>query len=128
MDPAKLKYSKSHEWVGVEGDVATVGISKFAVDQLTDLVYIELPQPGAHLKRGQTFGVVESVKAASDLYAPVSGEVLEANTDLEDDQGPLSADPFGAGWLVKLRLADPAELNKLMDRAAYEKHCESEGH
>lgn len=128
MDPAALRYATSHEWVAVDGDVATVGISEFAVKQLTDLVYIELPAVGTSFGQGDDFGVVESVKAASDLYAPVSGEVLEANTALEDDQTPLSDDPFGAGWLIKLKITNSKDLEKLLDHTAYQAHCESESH
>lgn len=128
MDPATAKYSKSHEWVIINGDEATIGISDFAVKQLTDLVYIELPPVGKSFSVGEEFGVVESVKAASDLYAPISGEVTAANTDLEDDLQPLSDDPFGKGWIIKMKPADPSEVSALMDRAAYEKHCESESH
>jgi glycine cleavage system H protein len=128
MDPNQVKYSKSHEWVHLQGDEATVGISDFAVKQLTDLVYIELPAVGKSFSAGQEFGVVESVKAASDLYAPVSGKVIAANTNLEDDLAPLSDDPFGKGWMIKLKVADPSELSALMDRAAYEAHCQSESH
>ncbi len=128
MVSANAKYTKSHEWVLLDGDVATIGISDFAVQQLTDLVYIELPEPGKTLTQGDEFGVVESVKAASDLYAPISGEVLEANTDLEDDLAPLSDDPFGKGWMLKLKVSHPAELDALMDRTAYDAHCQSESH
>lgn len=128
MDPKAAKYTKSHEWVHVDGDEATVGISDFAVKQLTDLVYIELPAVGKSFSAGQEFGVVESVKAASDLYAPVSGKVTAANTKLEDDLAPLSDDPFGKGWMIKLQITDPSELATLLDRAAYEAHCQSESH
>lgn len=128
MDPSTAKYTKSHEWVMLNGDEATIGISDFAVKQLTDLVYIELPSVGKSFSAGDEFGVVESVKAASDLYAPISGEVTAANTDLEDDLAVLSDDPFGKGWMIKLKVADPAELDNLMDRAAYEEHCQSESH
>ncbi len=128
MDPKAAKYTKSHEWVHLVGDEATVGISDFAVKQLTDLVYIELPAVGKSFSAGQEFGVVESVKAASDLYAPVSGKVIAANTDLEDDLAPLSDDPFGKGWMIKLKISNPAEVHSLMDRAAYEAHCQSESH
>lgn len=128
MDVANLKYAKSHEWVRVEGDVATVGITDFAVKQLTDLVYIDLPNVGRTVQAGETFGEVESVKAVSDLYAPVTGEVVESNQGLADDLDALSQDPFGRGWMVKLRIADPAGLDQLMDRAAYEQHCASEAH
>lgn len=128
MDPNTLKYAKSHEWLHLDGEMATVGISDFAVKQLTDLVYIELPAVGATYSAGDTFGEVESVKAVSDLYAPVGGEVVEVNTALEDDLGALSDDPFGKGWLVKFRLSDPSEVNALMDKPAYDAHCASEDH
>ncbi len=128
MDPQNLRFAKTHEWVAVDGDTATIGISKFAVDQLTDLVYIELPATGTTLKQGDEFGVVESVKAASDLYAPISGEVLDANTALEDDQSALSDDPYGDGWILKLKISNSDEIEKLLDHAAYQEHCESESH
>lgn len=128
MDPSTAKYTKSHEWVFLDGEEATIGISDFAVKQLTDLVYIELPSVGKSLSVGDEFGVVESVKAASDLYAPISGEVTAANTDLEEDLAALSEDPFGKGWMIKLKVANAAELDNLMDLAAYEAHCQSESH
>ena len=107
---------------------ATIGISDFAVRQLTDLVYIELPESGRSLQAGDVFGVVESVKAASDLYAPVAGEVTSANTALEDDLAVLSDDPFGRGWMIKLKVADASAVSSLMDYAAYQEHCGSEAH
>jgi glycine cleavage system H protein len=128
MDPETLKYAKSDEWVSLSGDVATIGITDFAVKALTDLVYIDLPARGKKLKAGEPFGVVESVKAASDMYSPVTGEVIEANTKLADDLGKLSDDPFGAGWLIKVKVADNQVSPDLMDRAAYEKHWESRAH
>jgi len=128
MDPALLKYARSDEWVSVAGDVATVGISDFAVQALTDLVYIDLPKVGSKFQAGDAFGVVESVKAASDMYAPVSGEVVESNTRLADDLETLSKDPFGKGWLLKIKLDDPKLPADLMDRAAYEKHWSTRAH
>ena len=128
MDPQTAKFSKSHEWVILDGEEAVIGISDFAVKQLTDLVYIELPPVGKSFSSGEEFGVVESVKAASDLYAPIGGEVTAANTDLEEDLAVLSDDPFGKGWMIKLKPADPSEIEALMDRAAYEAHCQSESH
>jgi glycine cleavage system H protein len=128
MDPSTAKFAKSHEWVQMDGDVATIGISDFAVKQLTDLVYIELPAVGKSFSVGQDFGVVESVKAASDLYAPLSGEVVAVNNALEDDLAVLSDDPFGKGWMIQMKAANPAELAALMDLDAYEKHCQSESH
>jgi len=128
MDLKQLKYAKTHEWVHLEGDVATIGITDFALQALTDLVYIDLPAVGRTLKQGETFGEVESVKAVSDLYSPVSGQVLEAHTQLADDLGKLSDDAFGGGWLMKVKVTDPATLGELMDRAEYEKYCASEAH
>lgn len=113
------KYAESHEWVSVDGDVATVGISDFAVAELTDLVYMELPSTGTKVSKGDVFGNVESVKAVSDLYAPVSGEVIEANEELPDDLGRLSDDPYGAGWVIKVKMSDASELDALMDEATY---------
>lgn len=123
MDPASLRYARTHEWVQQEGDIVTIGISDFAVKELTDLVYIELPTVGQTCEQGETFGEVESVKAVSDLYAPVNGEVIEVNEALPDNLQALSDDPYGEGWVAKLRLADGASLDHLMDHAAYERHC-----
>lgn len=123
MDPSQLKYARTHEWVHSQGDVVTVGISDFAVKELTDLVYIDLPDVGRTLDEGDTFGEVESVKAVSDLYAPVAGEIVEVNSSLPDNLQLLSDDPYGQGWMIKIRLADGQTLDHLMDRAAYEKHC-----
>ena len=127
MDPAQLRYLESHEWVGTEGDLAVVGISDFAVNQLTDLVYVDLPKPGAAVTKGETFGEVESVKAVSDLYSPVTGEVVEVNGGLEDEIAPLADDPFGGGWLLKVKPAED-DADGLMDRASYETFCESAEH
>ncbi|MGC1273140.1 MAG: glycine cleavage system protein GcvH [Planctomycetaceae bacterium] len=128
MDKNSLRYLTSHEWAGLVGDVATVGITDFAVSQLTDLTYVELPAVGSTVTRDERFGEVESVKAVSDLYSPVSGEVVEVNSVLDEDVAPLSDDPFGSGWLMKVRVADPSSLDGLLDRAAYEAHCASESH
>ena len=128
MDVNSLKYAKTHEWVHLQGDVATLGITDFAVQALTDLVYIELPAVGRKLQPGDVFGEVESVKAVSDLYSPVAGEVIESNTKLADDLGKLGSDAFGAGWLIKVKVSDTAPIAALMDRAAYEKHCASDAH
>jgi glycine cleavage system H protein len=126
MDLNALKYAKSHEWISVEGHTATVGITDFAVHQLTDLVHIELPKTGRTIRQGEAFGEVESVKAVSDLYSPATGEILAVNDALADDLGVLSDDPFGKGWMIKLQLTDPSSLSKLLDRAAYEAHCADE--
>jgi glycine cleavage system H protein len=128
MDPKALRYAKSDEWVALNGDVATIGITDFAVKALTDLVYIDLPAAGKKLRAGEPFGVVESVKAASDMYSPVTGEVIETNTKLVDDLGKLSDDPFGAGWLIRVKVADRKLSPDLLDRAAYERHWASRAH
>lgn len=125
---APLKYAKSHEWVAVENGVATVGISAFAVKLLSDLVYIDLPAKGKKVKAGETLGEVESVKAVSDIYAPVSGEVVEVNAPLADHLEWLTQEPTGKGWMVKLQLSDAGELAGLMDEAAYQAHCAAEQH
>ena len=128
MDPASLKFTKTHEWVAVEGDTATIGISDFAVHLLSDLVYADLPAVGKKITQGQPFGEVESVKAVSDLYAPVSGEVTARNDSLPDNLDLLTKSPFGDGWMIKVRLSNPGELSSLMDQTAYKAHCESEKH
>ncbi len=128
MDIATLKYQKSHEWIHVDTGIATIGITDFAVKQLTDLVYIELPQVGASFDVGDIFGEVESVKAVSDLYAPVAGEIVEVNEGLADDLALLSEAPFEKGWMIKVKVADGFDESHLMDRAAYEAYCASESH
>lgn len=132
MKPEQLLYAKTHEWVAVTDDggakVATVGISAFAVEALTDLVFIELPKVGAQVKAEQPFCEVESVKAVSDVYAPVTGEVIEANASLPDNLEVLSTDPFGEGWIAKIKISDDANLSNLLDYAAYQKQCAEEGH
>ena len=117
--PDDLRYSKEHEWVRAEGTRATIGITSFAADELGDIVFVELPEVGTGLKQFATFGVVESVKAVSDLYAPVTGEVVEVNEALRSAPELLNSDPLGEGWIAKVELADPAELDALMDAAAY---------
>ncbi len=127
------KYSETHEWVKVEGDpsagsgqvVAVIGISDYAQDALGDLVFVELPKVGAKFDAGKAFGVVESVKAASDLFAPISGEVVAINAAVADKAEMVNADAFGAGWLIKLRVANPAELQKLLDAETYRKKIEA---
>ncbi len=128
MDQGNFKFTKTHEWVNVEGEIVTVGITDFAVNQLTDLVYIELPEVGATCEAGKVFGEVESVKAVSDLYSPVSGEITEVNASLVDDQSPLSDDPFGNGWITKVKMSNSSELDQFMDSDEYRKFCESEAH
>ena len=114
-----IKYTQEHEWIRVEGDVGTIGITPYAQEQLGDVVFVELPQAGRKVAKGEACAVVESVKAASDLYAPVSGEVTEANAALGDAPGDVNAEPMGKGWFFKLRLADKGELDGLMDEAGY---------
>ena len=114
-----IKYTQEHEWIRVEGDVGTIGITPYAQEQLGDVVFVELPQAGRKVAKGEACAVVESVKAASDLYAPVSGEVVEANAALGDAPGDVNAEPMGKGWFFKLRLADKKELDGLMDEAGY---------
>jgi glycine cleavage system H protein len=118
--PSDYRYTKEHEWMRVEGDVATVGITDYAQHELGDVVYVELPKPGAKLNAGQSFGTVESVKAVSDIYAPVAGEVTEVNSSLSETPEAINKDPHGKAWLIKLKLADSSAVGKLMNAAAYE--------
>jgi glycine cleavage system H protein len=124
--PAELQYTKSHEWIKIEGDSATVGISDYAQDSLGDVVYVELPDVGASYEAGAPFGAVESVKAASDLYLPVGGEVIEVNAPLLDQPELLNSDPYGDGWLVKIKLAQG--VGALMSAEAYEKYVDEIKH
>jgi len=117
--PTDLKYARSDEWVRLEGDVATIGISDFAQDQLNDIVFVELPAVGTDVDPGTAFGVVESVKAASDIYAPISGTVLETNSALEDTPELINSDPYERGWLIKIKVSDASGLDALMDAEAY---------
>jgi glycine cleavage system H protein len=118
--PKQFRYTKEHEWVDAKGDLATIGITDYAQHELGDVVFVELPKPGARIEAGKSFGTVESVKAVSEIYAPAAGEVLEANPALHDTPEKINTDPHGAAWLIKVRLANPADLAKLMDAAAYE--------
>jgi glycine cleavage system H protein len=124
MRPNDRKYLKSHEWCRIEEGIATIGISDYAVSHLSDLVFLDLPQSGDTLSAGKPFGEIESVKAVSDLYSPVSGEIVEVNASLPDELDTLNSDPWTAGWMLKVRVAE--ESPDLMDAAAYEKHLESE--
>jgi glycine cleavage system H protein len=117
--PDDLRYSKEHEWVRVEGERATIGITSFAADELGDIVFVELPEIGTELRQFTTFGVVESVKAVSDLYAPVTGRVLEVNDALRDAPELVNSDAYGDGWMLRVEMADDGELDQLMDSAAY---------
>ncbi len=127
--PSNLKYTKSHEWIRRESDgTLTIGITDHAQDQMGDLVYVELPEQGKKLAAGKECAVVESVKAASDVYAPVSGDVTAVNTALADSPEAINKDPYGSGWMFKLRPSTPAELDKLLDAAAYDKQVAAEKH
>jgi glycine cleavage system H protein len=136
MNPADLRYASTHEWAKLDGDIVTVGITKFAVEQLTEPTFLELPAIGKELEAGKPFGVIESVKSTSDLYAPVTGVVVERNELLIDDpatkrKGDLAAvndDPFGAGWLVKIKFAPGATLDHLLTVEKYDEQLASEGH
>jgi glycine cleavage system H protein len=119
-------YTKEHEWVRVEGDSGTVGITDFAQGQLGDIVFVEVPEAGRRVEKGGDAAVVESVKAASDVYAPVDGEVIEGNSALSDEPSLVNTDPEGEGWFFKLRLADPSQLEGLMDAEAYRAFCDSQ--
>ena len=120
MYPSEYRYTQEHEWVSVKGDIATIGITDYAQHELGDVVYVEMPAAGTKLKAGEPFGTVESVKAVSDIYAPISGEVTEINAGLGAAPESVNQDPHGAGWLVKTKIAAPAELSGLMDAVAYQ--------
>lgn len=121
---SKVKYTKEHEWIRVDGDIGTIGITDYAQEQLGDVVFVDLPEIGSEVAAGGEVAVVESVKAASDVYTPVTGEVLEVNNALEDKPETINEDPLHAGWFMKVRIADPSELDGLMDEAAYTKYIE----
>ena len=125
--PKEFRYTDQHEWIRVDRDVATVGITDYAQHELGDVVFVELPKPGTKVTAGKSFGTVESVKAVSEIYAPISGEVVEINNDLHNTPEKINSDPHGAAWLIKVRLADPAEVNGLMDATAYEKFIADKG-
>lgn len=124
--PDDLKYAKTHEWIKTEGGDVTIGISDYAQSELSDVVYVDLPQPGTQVKTGEPFGTIEAVKAVSDLYAPVSGVIIAVNTELKTGADIINKDPYGKGWMVRIKLADPKELDGLMSAADYsgmiEKH------
>ena len=120
MVPTDLRYTKDHEWVRVEGDEATIGITQYAADQLGDIVFVELPATGTALDQFATFGVVESVKAVSDLFAPVGGDVTGANDELTGNPELVNSDPYGAGWMLRVRVADPDQLEELLAPDAYD--------
>ena len=124
--PDELKYTEEHEWILLEDDIATIGITDFAQDQLGDVVFVELPDVGDELEAGKTFGVVESVKAVSDVYAPLSGEVVEINADLPDEPEIINNSPYEDGWMVKIRISSPEEVDELMDSSAYQDFIEKD--
>ncbi len=117
--PASLKYTKEHEWISVEGDTATIGVTDFAQGELGDIVFIEVETVGETLEESETFGTIEAVKTVSDLFMPVSGEVLEFNETLNSNPELVNKDPYGEGWIIKIKLSDPSELSHLLDAAAY---------
>ena len=122
-----VRYTKDHEWIRIEGDVAVIGITDYAQSQLGDVVYVELPEVGRMLEKGKAAAVVESVKAASEVYAPIGGTVIAVNPTLAEDPARINSDPMGEGWFFKLRLADPAALDALLDEAAYKRLVEGAG-
>ena len=123
--PAGLKYSKEHEWVRVDGNTVFIGITDFAQDELGDIVFVELPEVGSTVNANDTFGTVESVKTVSDLFAPVSGKVVQVNKDLEDAPEKVNKDPFDGGWMIAIEMSNTAELEALLDDAAYKTHIEA---
>lgn len=126
--PKELKYTKDHEWVKVEGNMATIGITDFAQSQLGDVVFVDLPAVDSEMVKNKEFGAIESVKAVSDIYAPLSGTVAEVNELLADAPETVNQDSYGEGWIVKIIMNDESELSDLLDSAAYEKVCEEEAH
>ena len=120
--PSDLKYSKSHEWTRDEGGVITIGITDHAQELLGDIVFVELPEAGANVRKGEVFGTIEAVKTVEDLYAPISGEVVEVNLDLEDDAERVNKDPYGVGWMIKIRLDEEAELDETLSADEYRDH------
>jgi glycine cleavage system H protein len=128
MDPKTLRYAKTHEWASLTGDVCTVGLTQFAVEQLTDVIYVDLPDVGDPAMVGESFGEIESVKAVSDLYSPVDGEIMEVNKKLENDPTLVSQDPYGKGWVMKVKVEPGATLDHLLTWEQYQKQIESEAH
>ncbi|MEJ7761447.1 MAG: glycine cleavage system protein GcvH [Thermomicrobiales bacterium] len=126
--PTDLRYTKTHEWVRLDGDTATIGITDVAQTELGDITYLELPEPGDEVSRTKPFGIVESVKAASDIYAPFDGEVVERNGDVVDAPELVNTSPYDAAWLIKVRLADPSQLDELMDADAYDAFADAAAH
>ena len=121
------KYTENDEWILVEGDTAKIGLTDYAQDQLSDIVFVDLPEVGESVTKGEAFATVESVKAASDVYAPASGTIVAVNSALDDSPEQINSDPYGAGWMIQIKLSDPNELKDLLDAAAYAKHAEARG-
>ncbi|HET9481848.1 MAG TPA: glycine cleavage system protein GcvH [Candidatus Polarisedimenticolia bacterium] len=128
MYPDKLKYTKDHEWIEVKGETATIGVSFFAQKELGDVVFVELPEIGRRLKQGEEFGTIESVKAVSEVYSPASGEVIDVNAALKDHPEQINQEPYGNGWILRMKLSDSAELSGLMDATAYTAYVGQGGH
>lgn len=128
MDPKNLRYTPTHEWASMQGDICTVGITQFAVEQLTDIVYIELPDVGDNVFAGESFGEIESVKAVSDLNSPVNGEVVAVNEKLMNDPSAVTTDPYGKGWMIRIKVEPGGNLNHLMTLEQYEKQIANSGH
>ena len=127
MNPKDFRYTKDHEWISVEGDIGTIGITNYAQEQLGDIVSVEFPKIGHEFSAGDSLALIDSMKTTSDLYAPVSGEVAEVNTELEDRPELMNEDPYGEGWILRLRIKDPAELEGLLDVDSYETLLKEEG-
>lgn len=128
MVPKNLRYAESHEWLSVDGDVGTVGITQFAVEQLTDVVFVELAKPGKSFAVKEAFGQIESVKSVNDLYAPVAGAILSKNEAVEKDPTLVSSDPYGKGWMIKIKMTSTSDASKLLTPEQYEKQIASQGH
>lgn len=120
--PSQLKYTKEHEWISIEGDVATVGITDFAQGELGDIVFVEIETVGQHVKKDEVFGTVEAVKTVSDLFMPVSGEIIEKNDGLDNTPEAVNTDPYGNGWMIRVKMSDPTEANELLSADAYQAH------
>lgn len=128
MDPNKLRYSKTHEWVHLDGDICTIGLTQYAVEQLTDIIFIDLPDVNDPVLTGESFGEVESVKAVNDIYSPVGGDITDVNKKLESEPGLVSKDPYGKGWLIKVRVGSKQSLDHLMTAEQYAAQIQSEEH
>ena len=128
MNAETLRFTKTHEWVSVDGDIAVIGISDFAVKLLTDIVFMDLPKTGKKVRQSESIGEIESVKAVSDLYAPIDGEIIEVNADLPDNLALLSDSPFDKAWIAKIRMSAPEQVAALMNHDAYLHHCATDGH